>query len=309
MNNNLKPLFPCLFFLFFVFFTPSLIVQAEPIASRIEAVGTAAVAGENWAAARKTAIDAALRQAVAIQLRRLLEPEGRKFEDHKDVLEKLISEGVDYAQSYKIMEEVENKEEKSLMVRLHAGLFNAELTEALYNSGVLGSRNTPGKISIALLIGEKNFEGDGRTLPFQEFEPISEALLSSILTKGEVTVLERASVAEMAAPENLDKALKGDIKAAIAAGIQCGVDGVIMGTAISRELPPDPQNPGRVSAQANISLRLIRVDKGAVVGVSSEFSNGAGATKEESEKEAMAKASAKVGQVFIKQIKGLWKDG
>lgn len=275
----------------------------------VESQGTSIVSNENWASARKAAIAAAMHQAVAIQLSRLLGAEGKNFEDHQDALENILSNSVDYVQSYQIVEEIENKQEKSTTVRLLAGLFNAELTEALYNEGVLGSKKIAGKTRIVILIGEKNFEGDGRTLPFGEFEPISEALLAKAFNEGEIDVLGRFTVEEKAAPESLEMALKGDIKAAIAVGIQCGVEGVIMGTAISRELPPNPQNPSGISTQANISLRLIRVDKGAVVGINSAFSKGEGATKEESEREAMSKASEEVGKFFIKQIKSLWKDG
>lgn len=299
----------CAFFLFSVFFTQGAFTQASPISAMVESQGTAKVSDANWASARKAAIDAAMCQAVTIQLSRLLGAEGKNFEDYQDALEKILSESVDYVQSYQIMEEIENNEEKSTTVRLQAGLFNAELTEALYNEGILGSKKISGKTRIAILIGEKNFEGDGRTLPFGEFEPISEALLAKVFIEGEIDVLGRFTVEEKAAPESLEKALNGDIKAAIAVGMQCSVEGVITGTAISRELPPDPQNPNQVSTQVNISLRLIRVDKGAVVGISSEFSKGDGATKEDSEREAMAKASAKVGKFFIKQIKDLWKNG
>jgi len=101
--------------------------------------------------------------------------------------------------------------------------------------------------------------------------------------------------------------MQGDMEAAMNVGVQSSAEAVIMGTAISRKLPPNPHKAGEIATQANISLRLIRMDKGAVVAARSEFATAFGATEEESEREAMKAVSLKLGDFFEKQIKDIWK--
>lgn len=263
---------------------------------------------QNWAHARKNAINAALRQSVSLQVSRLLEAEGKKIESHRGKIKPILKRSMDYVQSYQLLEEIKDEDSPALTVHLSVGLFNTELTGALYRLGV-GSEKISVKTGIVLLIGEKNLERDGRSLPFDEFQPASESMILEIFRENKIEVLDRSLVAGMAHEDSLKKALKGDIKSGIAVGIQCGVEAVVMGTAISRELPPDLKRPDKHTTQVNISLRLIRVDKGSVVGVSSEFAKGYGANRDESEWEAMSKATSKLSDILIKQITSLWKNG
>ncbi len=280
--------------------------QESTVLYTLESSGTVKVLDENWALARKKAIKIAMRDAVAIQLTRMLELEEKIFDQYKNDLDPILRKSASYVQSYQILEETMNEEENLLTLRLNTGLYNTALAEVLYRVGI-SSDKTPAEIRIILLIGEKNLVDDGRVLAFNEFEPISEILLADYFQQKDIHVLDRSDVSEIVDESKLKRAMRGDIKAAIAVGIQCGVEVVIMGTATSRERPPNPDNPSLHTTQANISLRLIRVDKGSVVGVSSEFATGYGADSKESELEAMSKASSKLGDFFVKQITNLWE--
>ena len=296
-----------LFWTFIVQFPPQQIVAQQPIAPTVESMGSAKVLDGNWALAKEKALDTALRQAVAIQLAHMTKSETKNFDTEEVDLESILEYGTDYVQSYQILEETRNVYDNLFIIRLKIGLFKTELAEALYELGAK-SQKAPAETRILLLIGEKNLVEDGRQLPFSEFEPISEPILSRIFLENDLHLLSRTTVSEMANEVELRKAVKGDIKAAITVGAQCGVSAVIMGTAISRELPPNPQKPDYAATQVSLSLRLIRVDKGAVVGASSELTNGFGEDLETSELEAMTVASTKLADFFVNLVENLWQN-
>jgi len=282
--------------------------QEFDLAPMVEASGTVKVPDANWARGRKRALTAAMRQAVTTQLTRMLDARGKTFDSYRGPLKKILENSSAYVQSYQVLDETRDEEAKTLTIRLNTGLFNRELAEALYRTGAIRLRQGHAMTRVVLLIGEKNLEEDGRLLPFDEFEPISEAVLTQILSNNKMEVLDRYFVSQASSAFYPERAVKGDIKAAIAVGVQCGVDAVIMGTSISRALPPNPRKPGLNSVRVNVSLRLIRVDKGAVVGARSEFATGFGIDQEESERDAFKKAFAKLGDFFVRQIQNLWKD-
>ncbi len=290
-----------------------LLFHAQPtfaqksISSTVESMGSAKVLDGNWALAKEKALDTAMRQAVAIQLARMTKSEKKNFDAEEVDLESILEYGTDYVQSYQVLEETKNEYDKLFIIRIKIGLFNTALAKALYELGAK-SQEAPAETRVILLIGERNLEEDGRKLPFSEFEPISEPILSRIFLENELTILDRVTVSEMANEVELRKAVKGNIKAAITVGAQCGVSAVIMGTAISRELPPNPQNPDQYATQVSLSLRLIRVDKGAVVGARSELATGYSEDLEASELEAMTKASSKLGDFFANIVENLWEN-
>lgn len=276
------------------------------LSSLVESTSTVEVRDENWALARESAIDQALRQAVAHRLSQILDAEKVNSGSHEAALETILEESDAYVQSYQIIEEVKDTREKTLVLRLSAGLFNSELAKTLFQLGI-GSEKVPGKTKTVLIMGEKNLREDGRELPFEEFQSISEDLLREFFQEKGVKVLHRTELLELADKESLQKSLSGDMEAAMSVGVQAGAEAVILGTAISRKLPPNPKKAGEIAIQANISLRLIRMDKGAVVAARSEFATAFGATEIDSEKEAMKAASLKLGDFFEKQIKELWR--
>ena len=100
----------------------------------------------------------------------------------------------------------------------------------------------------------------------------------------------------------IQKSIKGDIQAAIQAGLLSSAQIVITGNAVARERGSDPENPNIRNYQANISLKAYQTKTGKILGARSEFVTIANANKEVGELNAFMAAGKKIYTSFIANI-------
>ena len=238
----------------------------ERVHDVFEGFATVQVERENYVAARKKAVQLALKSGFEEALKEILGEE--EFEASQRDLRKIVRRASHYVKSYRFLEAYDDPVNQSSEVRLEMRIFPSAVNQALAGLGVITGPVNENKV--VLLINENSFTSAPVT-SFWDIIPISETQLANNLTEDGIAVVGRENLRDIIPEEIVLKAIKGDLGSARKIGLKAGADIVIVGTAVSR-LREENIKEGTKTVQANINVKVVSTLESSLITAKTEFS-------------------------------------
>jgi len=258
-----------------------------------EGSATVPAKGGNYVAARKKAVDMALKNGMEEALREMMGDE--EFDASQRDLRRILRRSSRYVKSYRFVEAYDDMVEQTSAVRLQMRFFASAVSQALAGLGVIAGPVSESKV--AVLINEKSFTSAPLT-SFWDVLPISETQLAKNLMEEGIEVIGREHLRDVVPETTVLSAIKGDLKSARNIGLKAGADIVIVGTAVS-SLRGTNEKEGIKTVQANISVKVVSTLESSLIAAKAEFSTIKHEQALQAELEAFDVASKKLADFLI----------
>ncbi len=272
--------------------------QEDSFLDTLEMDGFAEVVDNNRAAAKENATKDAIRRAVEKTVESILSPE--VLLNNYAWVSSIYSNSEDYIHSYSFISESFDEEYNIYSVTLKIILYPNYIKSLLASQDTL-KNNLDTRQKVLIIIRERGLFSSNED-DFWKYIPISEMFLLQKIESEGSSVVDRDTLMDKVDVVLIQKSIKGDIQAAIQAGLLSSAQIVITGNAVAREKGSDPENPNIRNYQANISLKAYQTKTGKILGARSEFVTIANANKEVGELNAFMAAGKKIYTSFIANI-------
>jgi hypothetical protein len=272
--------------------------QEDSFLDTLEMDGFAEVVDNNRAAAKENATKDAIRRAVEKTVESILSPE--VLLNNYAWVSSIYSNSEDYIHSYSFISESFDEEYNIYSVTLKIILYPNYIKSLLASQDTLNN-NLDTRQKVLIIIRERGLFSSNED-DFWKYIPISEMFLLQKIESEGSSVVDRDTLMDKVDVALIQKSIKGDIQAAIQAGLLSSAQIVITGNAVAREKGSDPENPNIRNYQANISLKAYQTKTGKILGARSEFVTIANANKEVGELNAFMAAGKKIYTSFIANI-------
>lgn len=278
--------------------TTALFAQEDSFISTIEIGGFAEVKDNNQAIAKAKAIKDAIRKAVEETVESTLPPE--VLIDNYSRISGIYSRSEDYIHSYQFLSESYEEETNIYSVTLSITLYPRYIKSLLTSLNLLDI-NINARPKILIIIRERGLLSSNEDNYWEDI-PMSELFFVDKLESKGIDVVDRSALQDKVDLELIKKSLKGDVRAAIRAGLLSSAKIVITGNTVARKRGSDPENPGSSIYQANISLKAYHTDTGKLIGARSEFATTSSEDTELGELKAFSAVGEKIYNSFISRI-------
>ena len=272
--------------------------QEDSFLDTLEMDGFAEVVDNNRAAAKENATKDAIRRAVEKTVESILSPE--VLLNNYAWVSSIYSNSEDYIHSYSFISESFDEEYNIYSVTLKIILYPNYIKSLLASQDTLNN-NLDTRQKVLIIIRERGLFSSNED-DFWKYIPISEMFLLQKIESEGSSVVDRDTLMDKVDVALIQKSIKGDIQAAIQAGLLSSAQIVITGNAVAREKGSDPENPNIRNYQANISLKAYQTKTGKILGARSEFVTIANANKEVGELNAFMAVGKKIYTSFIANI-------
>ena len=272
--------------------------QEDSFLDTLEMDGFAEVVDNNRAAAKESATKDAIRRAVEKTVESILSPE--VLLNNYAWVSSIYSNSEDYIHSYSFLSESFDEEYNIYSVTLKIILYPNYIKSLLASQDTL-KNNLDTRQKVLIIIRERGLFSSNED-DFWKYIPMSEMFLVQKIESEGSSVVDRDTLMDKVDVVLIQKSIKGDIQAAIQAGLLSSAQIVITGNAVAREKGSDPENPNLRYYQANISLKAYQTKTGKILGARSEFVTIANANKEVGELNAFMAAGKKIYTSFIANI-------
>ena len=272
--------------------------QEDSFINTIEMGGFAEVVDNNRALAKESAVKDAIRRAVEKTVESILPP-GLLLNNYAWI-SSVYSNSEDYIHSYSFLSESFDEEYNIYSVTLKITLYPAYIKSLLASQETL-KENIDTRQKILIIIRERGLFSSNLD-DFWEYIPISEMFLVQKIESEGLNVVDRNTLMDKVDETLIQKTIKGDVQAAIQAGLLSSAQIVITGNAVARERGSNPENPNIRNYQANISLKAYKTKTGKILGARSEFVTIENDNKEVGELNAFMAAGEKIYDSFLANI-------
>ena len=272
--------------------------QEDSFLDTLEMDGFAEVVDNNRAAAKESATKDAIRRAVEKTVESILSPE--VLLNNYAWVSSIYSNSEDYIHSYSFLSESFDEEYNIYSVTLKIILYPNYIKSLLASQDTL-KNNLDTRQKVLIIIRERGLFSSNED-DFWKYIPMSEMFLVQKIESEGSSVVDRDTLMDKVDVALIQKSIKGDVQAAIQAGLLSSAQIVITGNAVARVRGSDPENPNIRNYQANISLKAYQTKTGKILGARSEFVTIANANKEVGELNAFMAAGKKIYTSFIANI-------
>ena len=272
--------------------------QEDSFINTIEMGGFAEVVDNDRALAKESAVKDAIRRAVEKTVESILSP-GLLLNNYAWI-SSVYSNSEDYIHSYSFLSESFDEEYNIYSVTLKITLYPAYIKSLLASQETL-KENIDTRQKILIIIKERGLFSSNID-DFWEYIPISEMFLVQKIESEGLNVVDRNTLMDKVDETLIQKTIKGDVQAAIQAGLLSSAQIVITGNAVARERGSNPENPNIRNYQANISLKAYQTKTGKILGARSEFVTIENDNKEVGELNAFMAAGEKIYDSFLANI-------
>ncbi len=257
----------------------------------------------NFVKARKRAVARAMKMAVENALVDLMGE--KEFKANRRFLREILGNPQRFVQKYRFIESYDDPEAMISEVRLKVTLFSDAITKSLTNLGVIAG--PVGLKTVLILIKETSLTDRGRVL-FWDAVPISETALSQEFVGAGIEMVGRDPVRHIIPEEEVMKAIKGDLAAAVNIGLKAGADIVIVGNAASILVEKDVTD-GEKTIQVSISVKAFSATRSALVAAKSDFATAKNKEPLLGELAAFGAASKKLSEFLLPSLHRHWEGG
>ena len=272
--------------------------QQDSFLDTLEMAGFAEVVDNNRSAAKESAVKDAMRRAVEKTVESILSPE--VLLNNYAWVSSIYSNSEDYIHSYSFLSESFDEEYNIYSVTLKIILYPNYIKSLLASQDTL-KNNLDTRQKVLIIIRERGLFSSNED-DFWKYIPMSEMFLVQKIESEGLSVVDRDTLMDKVDVALIQKSIKGDVQAAIQAGLLSSAQIVITGNAVARVRGSDPENPNIRNYQANISLKAYQTKTGKILGARSEFVTIANANKEVGELNAFMAAGKKIYTSFIANI-------
>ena len=272
--------------------------QEDSFINTIEMGGFAEVVDNDRALAKESAVKDAIRRAVEKTVESILSP-GLLLNNYAWI-SSVYSNSEDYIHSYSFLSESFDEEYNIYSVTLKITLYPAYIKSLLASQETL-KENIDTRQKILIIIKERGLFSSNID-DFWEYIPISEMFLVQKIESEGLNVVDRNTLMDKVDETLIQKTIKGDVQAAIQAGLLSSAQIVIIGNAVARDRGSNPENPNIRNYQANISLKAYQTKTGKILGARSEFVTIENDNKEVGELNAFMAAGEKIYDSFLANI-------
>lgn len=305
MIQNVKPFIPVLLAVFLLLApVPGKSAENNDVFKTV-ATGKQAVIQSDIPAAKRSAVDAALKESVEKALLSLLSP--KAFASNLEFLYKnLLSDVSDYVVNYRVMAELEKSD--TYIVAVSAGIDNKSLHAFLTRYEIIDTEKD--KPSVVLFISEKTGED---ILPKywwgknpMPYDSRVASAVSGIMTSRGFTVLPASFSDPGPEKENIKFGKIHDTEAALRLGRELEADIILMGKAVASVSANRMGSEQAYEARVNIeAFSTLDGKKIASTSVKATFGS-----KEEREGslEALAKSGKLAGEKITGKIEKYWNE-
>tara|TARA_B100000315_G_scaffold157956_1_gene146605 strand:+ start:1587 stop:2495 length:909 start_codon:yes stop_codon:yes gene_type:complete len=272
--------------------------QEDSFLTTLEMDGFADVIENNRAEAKENAVNDAIRRAVEKTVESMLSPQ--VLLNNYTWVSSIYSNSEDYIHSYSFLSESFDEEYNIYSVTLKITLYPAYIKSLLASQDTLND-NIDTREKVLIIIRERGLFSSNEK-DFWEYIPISEMFFVQKFESEGLGVVDRDTLMDKVDIALIQKSMKGDVQAAIRAGLLSSAQIVITGNAVARERGSNPENPNIRNYQANISLKAYQTKTGKILGARSEFVTISNDNKEVGELNAFMAAGKKIYNSFISNI-------
>lgn len=276
----------------------SVYAQEDSFLSTVEIGGFANVKNNNQAAAKESAVKDAIRRAVEETIELSLPPE--VLLNNYRWISSIYANSEDYIHSYRFLSESFDEETNTYSVTLQITLYPRYINSLLASKNIL-ENNPDAHPKVLFIIRERGLFSSNED-DFWEKIPASELFFAEKIESEGLSVVDRETLRDKVDIALIQKSMKGDVQAAIQAGLLSSAKIVITGNAVARQRGKNSENPAMNNYQANISLKAYQTETGKILGARSEFVTIANDGQELGELNAFMAAGEKIYQSFIANI-------
>ena len=276
----------------------SVYAQEDSFLNTIEMGGFAEVTGNNQAVAKEKAVKDAIRRAIEETVEAILPPE--VLLDNYGWISGIYSNSEDYIHSYMFLSESFDEEYNIYSVTLKITLYPAYIKSLLVSENIL-ENNLDAHQKVLIIVRERGLFSSNEN-DFWEKIPVSELFFTEKIESEGFSVIDRETLRDKVDIALIQKSMKGDVQAAIQAGLLSSAKIVITGNAVARQKGSNHENPAMSNYQANISLKAYQTETGKILGARSEFVTIANNDAELGELNAFMAAGEKIYNSFIAGI-------
>lgn len=277
-------------------------------AMTVTSMGVAAIAGNNTAAARRAAIDDALRKAVEQTVGTMISSD-TMVGNYRLLKDTVYTKSEGYIKNYSILNESQGQGIYQVSIRATVSARN--LKNDLDAAGLISGRPRVLFMIAEANMGQKYYKfwwGAGETGGETFNIPISEVALKEIFLKKGFSVVDVSGATGKIDIESAYKIAEPANEAAASIGKKLNAEIVIKGKALASQGPGTPG--GSVGLYlADMAAQAIRADTGEVLASASSHATARSISDIEGGSEAIKKASMELADKMIAQILEKWSQG
>ena len=278
--------------------TSSSFAQKSSFLTTLEIGGFAVVENNNHVEAKKRAVKDAIRKAVEEAVESTLPPE--VVLENYSIISNIYSNSEDSIHSYSFLSESFDEETNIYSVTLSITLYPGYIKSLLSLEDILET-NLDKRQVVLIIIRERGLFSSNED-DFWEKIPTSELFFTEKIESEGLKVIDRETLREKVDTALIEKSIKGDVRAAIQAGLLSSAKIVVIGNAVVKERGRNTENPAMNNYLANISLKAYQTETGKILGARSEFVTIADEDPELGELNAFNAAGVKIYNSFLDGI-------
>ncbi len=273
--------------------------SAPPPSYEVEAEAPAVK--ENFSESRKIATNRAMRISVQNALQDILGQE--VYDAQLEALMQILSRSHRYVRNYRYLEWQDDAENNVSRVKMEVSLYIDALRKNLARLGILTAKS--GKRSVLILIKENSFTSKANS-SLWDYTPISEVALGQSFVEEGIHAVNRGSIVDLISEEEINRAARGGVSAAVDIGLKTGSEIVIVGTAVSTLLG-DGSSVALKTIQANLSLKVVSTNRSVVIAAKSDFVIVKATQEQKGELQAFESVSEKLSGFLVDAVNKFWE--
>ncbi len=282
------------------------VAEAPTPATTVQAVGQAAIYGNDVAQARDKAIEDAMRKAVEQAVGAMVSSETvtQNFELLSD---KIYSKSRGYVRSYKVISE--KKEEGVYQVNIEAQVASGNLKNDL--DGVLAVLKAKNMPRVLIMVAEQNVGQAGADFWWgnktfsTNLDAVENAFIDSWTPKGLKFIDRQQLSGKLKVSSALSSAEPSD-DAVKELGQMAGAELVVIGKAVATDVGPI-MGTQMHSIRANISLRALNLDNGQILATSTQSQAVGHVDATTGGTQALQKVAVKAADDLLQKILAQWE--
>jgi len=275
-------------------FGPALAETADKTSQTVVAQGIATVIQDNVPAARDTAVQDALRQAVEQAAGTVVEAD-TLVQNFQLVSTSVYTKTAGYVQSYTVVREWQ--EGTLYKVSIRAVVDMGTLEKDLGALGLLYQRIKKPRVMVIILETQRGI---------RSVDSAAEAEMIRKLVQSGFTVMDQRQIQAIRASDQVKKLVGGDLKAAQLLGRQHGTELLIVGEGASEGAIRGGPLANFVSVRARVEARAIRTDTGDILAAEGVSAPGLDLSEQGAGKKALAAAGEKWVEAALPAILARW---
>ena len=277
--------------------------SAQPVLKdSYEGAAQVPVKNDNYVAARKKAVAFAMKNAMELVFKDLMDEE--ELEASTSQLIKIIRRASRYVKSYRYLQARDDIDNKVSEVVLQIRFFPGAVNQVLASMGIISGPISEHKVVV--LIKESSFSSAPLS-SFWDLVTISETQLAKNFLEAGVEVVDRIQIRDMISESVVLSAIKGNVEDARNIGLKAGADIVIVGTAASKLKKIRGKNIKIV--QVNISVKAVSVIDSSLIAAKSDFATVKHEYELSAELEAFDMTSQKLVDFLLPSFNRFWEKG